>query len=50
MLVYREHVRIPQLQIYLNGMILQLVKYARHLGNIFTLHLIYDVDIQLKRG
>ena len=40
----------PQLQIYLNGMILQWVRNARHLGNIVTSQLKDDMDIQLKRG
>ena len=40
----------PQPQIYLNGMILQWVKNARHLGNIVTSQLKDDMDIQLKRG
>ena len=40
----------PQPQIYLNGMTLQWVKNARHLGNIVTSQLKDDMDIQLKRG
>ena len=36
----------PQPQIYLNGMILQWVKNARHLGNIVTSQLKDDMDIQ----
>ena len=40
----------PQPQIYLNGMILQWAKNARHLGNIITSQIKDDTDIQLKRG
>ena len=40
----------PQPQIYFNGMILQWVKNARHLGNIVTSQLKHNMDIQLKRG
>ena len=39
-----------QPQIYLNGMILQWVTNARHLGNIVTSQLKDDMDIQLKHG
>ena len=40
----------PQPQIYLNGMILQWVKNARHLGNIVTSELKDDMGIQLGYG
>ena len=40
----------PQPQIYLNGMILQWVKNARHLGNIVTPQVKDDMGIQLKPG
>ena len=45
--VSREDART---QIYLDGMILQWVKNARHLENIITLQLKDDMDIQLKCG